>query len=206
MAAATAADARGLPRTCPDDAVDERRDVHFGHHALDTALCHFLVYAVVLRVGIRSDGSTTDKQVGQRPMVTLRKLPELPVGGCTMKDSEPSVPQRHRFALFLLSAYRELKGVYPGGFESFLVATCASMGNRHDGKAVNISSIAEMTGIPRPTVIRKLNLLENMGLVRRTETARGTMVYMSQESWERVRPHVARLLELEMELAASARE
>lgn len=123
-----------------------------------------------------------------------------------MQDREPSVPQRHRFGLFLLSAYRELRSVYPGGFESFLVATCASMGNRRNGRPVNVSSIAEMTGIPRPTVIRKLNLLEDMGLLRRTETARGTMVYMSQESWERVRPHVARLLELEVELAASARE
>lgn len=123
-----------------------------------------------------------------------------------MQDLEPSVTQRHRFGLFLLSAYRELKSVFPGGFESFLVATCASMGNRRDGRPVNISSIAEMTGIPRPTVIRKLNLLESMGLVHRAETARGTMVYMSQESWDRVRPHVARLLELEVELAESARE
>ena len=123
-----------------------------------------------------------------------------------MQELEPSVPQRHRFGLFLLSAYRELRSVYPGGFESFLVATCASMGNRRTGRPVNVSSIAEMTGIPRPTVIRKLNQLESMGLVRRAETARGTMVYMSQESWERVRPHVARLLELEMELAESARE
>jgi CTP-dependent riboflavin kinase len=114
---------------------------------------------------------------------------------------EPTVPQRHRFGLFLLSAYRELKAVYPGGFESFLVATCAAMGNRHTGKPVNVSSIAEMTGIPRPTVIRKLHLLEELGLASRTETGKGTMIYMSTESWDYVRPHVARLLELESELA-----
>ena len=70
------------------------------------------------------------------------------------------------------------------------------MGNRHTGKPVNVSSIAEMTGIPRPTVIRKLHLLEDIGLASRTETAKGTMIYMSPESWEHVRPHVARLLEL----------
>jgi CTP-dependent riboflavin kinase len=118
-----------------------------------------------------------------------------------MQDFEPTIPQRHRFGLFLLSAYRELKSVYPGGFESFLVATCAAMGNRHTGKPVNVSSIAEMTGIPRPTVIRKLHLLEKLGLASRTETGKGTMVYMSPDSWEHVRPHVVRLLELGAELA-----
>ena len=118
-----------------------------------------------------------------------------------MQTIEPTIPQRRRFGLFLLSAYRELKTVYPGGFESFLVATCAAMGNRHTGKPVNVSSIAEMTGIPRPTVIRKLHLLEDMGVASRTETGKGTMIYMSQKSWDHVRPHVARLLELESELA-----
>ena len=34
-----------------------------------------------------------------------------------------------------------------------------------------------------------------------TETGKGTMVYMSPASWDHVRPHVARLLELETELA-----
>lgn len=118
-----------------------------------------------------------------------------------MQKFEPTAPQRHRFGLFLLSAYRELRAVYPGGFESFLVATCAAMGNRHTGRPVNVSSIAEMTGIPRPTVIRKLHLLEELGLASRTETGKGTMISMTSESWEYVRPHVARLLELESELA-----
>ena len=120
-----------------------------------------------------------------------------------MQDIEPTIPQRHRFGLFLLSAYRELRAVYPGGFESFLVAMCAAMGNRHTGQPVNVSSIAEMTGIPRPTVIRKLHLLEEMGLASRTETPKGTMVHMSPQSWEHVRPHVTRLLALESELATA---
>ena len=72
--------------------------------------------------------------------------------------TEPTIPQRRRFGVFLLSAYRELRNVHPGGFESFIVATCAAMGNRHSGRPVNVSSIAEMTGIPRPTVIRKLQI------------------------------------------------
>jgi DNA-binding MarR family transcriptional regulator len=118
-------------------------------------------------------------------------------------ESEPTISQRHRFGFFLLSAYRELRAVYPGGFESFLVAMCAAMGNRHTGRPVNVSSIAKMTGIPRPTVIRKLHLLEEMGLARRIETGKGTLVYMAPESWDYVRPHVARLLELETELAAT---
>ncbi len=42
-----------------------------------------------------------------------------------MAISEPTIPQRRRFGLFLLSAYREPRGVYPGGFESFLVAPLA---------------------------------------------------------------------------------
>ena len=117
-----------------------------------------------------------------------------------MMISEPTVPQRRRFGLFLLSAYRELRTVYPGGFESFLVAMSAAMGNRHTGKPVNVSSIAEMTGIPRPTVIRKLQLLEEFGVANRIETGKGTMIYMTPESWDYVRPHVARLLELETEL------
>ncbi len=121
-----------------------------------------------------------------------------------MLEFEPTIPQRRRFGLFLLSSYRELRIVYPGGFESFLVATCAAMGNRHTGKPVNVSSIAEMTGIPRPTVIRKLHLLEEIGLASRSETRHGTMVYMSPESWDHVRPHVARLLELEIELATAS--
>jgi DNA-binding transcriptional ArsR family regulator len=121
-----------------------------------------------------------------------------------MLEFEPTIPQRRRFGLFLLSSYRELRIVYPGGFESFLVATCAAMGNRHSGKPVNVSSIAEMTGIPRPTVIRKLRLLEEIGLASRSETRHGTMVYMSPESWDHVRPHVARLLELEIELATAS--
>ena len=50
-------------------------------------------------------------------------------------------------------------------------------------------------------MIRKLHLLEEMGLASRTETSKGTMIYMSPESWHYVRPHVARLLELESELA-----
>lgn len=120
-----------------------------------------------------------------------------------MQDFEPTIAQRQRFGLYLLSAYRELKTVYPGGFESFLVATCAAMGNRHTGRPVNVSRIAEMTGIPRPTVIRKLQLLEEMGLATRAETGKGTMVYMSPDSWNHVRPHVVRLLELEAELAAA---
>jgi len=119
-----------------------------------------------------------------------------------MMISEPTVPQRRRLGLFLLSAYRELRTVYPGGFESFLVAMSAAMGNRHTGKPVNVSSIAEMTGIPRPTVIRKLHLLEEMGVATRLETVKGTMIYMAPESWEHVRPHVTRLLDLETELAA----
>ena len=119
-----------------------------------------------------------------------------------MMISEPTVPQRRRFGLFLLSAYRELRTVYPGGFESFLVAMSAAMGNRHTGKPVNVSSIAEMTGIPRPTVIRKLHLLEEIGVATRLETSKGTMIYMTPESWEYVRPHVTRLLDLETELAA----
>lgn len=118
-----------------------------------------------------------------------------------MQSYEPTISQRRRFGLFLLAAYRELRTVYPGGFESFIVAMCAAMGNRHTGKPVNVSSIAEMTGIPRPTVIRKLHLLEDLGLASRTETGKGTMVYMAPESWDHVRPHVARLLELESELA-----
>lgn len=119
-----------------------------------------------------------------------------------MTSPEPTIPQRRRFGLFLLSAYRELRSVYPGGFESFLVAMSAAMGNRHTGKPVNVSSIAEMTGIPRPTVIRKLHLLEEFGVARRMQTGKGTMIYMSPESWEHVRPHVSRLLDLESELAA----
>ena len=118
-----------------------------------------------------------------------------------MLDFEPTSSQRRRFGLFILSVYRELRSVYPGGFESFLVATCAAIGNRHTGRPVNVSSIAKMTGIPRPTVIRKLHLLEEMGVARRTETGKGTMVYMLPGSWDRVRPHVARLLEFETELA-----
>lgn len=120
-----------------------------------------------------------------------------------MQECDPTVSQRRRFGFFLLTAYRELKTVYPGGFESFLVATCAAMGNRQTGRPVNVSGISQMTGIPRPTVIRKLHLLEEIGLARRTETGKGTMVSMSPESWEHVRPHVARLLELEEELATA---
>lgn len=120
-----------------------------------------------------------------------------------MQEIEPNVSQRRRFGLLLLTAYRELRSVYPGGFESFLVATCAAMGNRHTGRPVNVSCISETTGIPRPTVIRKLHLLEEIGLASRTETGKGTMVYMSPEYWEHVRPHVARLLELEVEVATA---
>ena len=121
-----------------------------------------------------------------------------------MLEFEPTIRQRRRFGVFFLSAYRELRTVYPGGFETFLVATCAAMGNRHTGKPVNVSSIAEMTGIPRATVIRKLHLLEEIGLVSRSETSHGTMVYMSPESWDHVGPHVACLLELETELAIAS--
>lgn len=117
---------------------------------------------------------------------------------------EPTISQRHRFGVFVLSTYRELRGVFPGGFESFLVAMCAAMGNRHTGKPVNVSSIAEMTGIPRPTVIRKLHLLEECGAANRLETGKGTMVYMTSASWDRVRPHMTRLLELEDELASAS--
>jgi len=121
-----------------------------------------------------------------------------------MLEFEPTIRQRRRFGLFLLSAYRDLRTVFPGGFESFLVATCAAMGNRHSGKPVNVSSIAEITGIPRPTVIRKLRLLEEIGVASRTETRHGTMIYMSQASWDHVRPHVERLMELETELVAAS--
>jgi len=120
-----------------------------------------------------------------------------------VSEFEPTVTQRRRFGVFLLSAYRELRTVYPGGFESFLVAICASMGNRLTGRPVNVSTIAHMTGIPRPTVIRKLHLLEEMGMARRNETGRGTLIYMTPESWNHVRPHVARLLELESEMATA---
>ncbi len=113
-----------------------------------------------------------------------------------MPKLNPTILQRQRFARYLLSAYRELKAVYPGGYESFLVAMSAAMGNRHTGKPVNVSSIAQMTGIPRPTVLRKLHLLEEMGMASRTKSEKGTMINMSPESWDHVRPHVARLLDL----------
>ncbi len=120
-----------------------------------------------------------------------------------MLKLNPTIPQRQQFALYLISAYRELKPVYPGGYETFLVAMSAAMGNRHTGKPVNVSSIAQMTGIPRPTVLRKLRLLEEMGMASRTKTGKGTMIYMSPESWDHVRPHVARLLELGSDLATA---
>lgn len=120
-----------------------------------------------------------------------------------MSEFEPTNSQRRRFGLFLLSAYRELRTVYPGGFESFLVAICASLGNRQTGRPVNVSSIADMTGIPRPTVIRKLHLLEELGMARRSETGHGTLIHMTPESWNHVGPHVARLLELESEMASA---
>ncbi len=120
-----------------------------------------------------------------------------------MPELNPTIPQRQQFARYLLSAYRELKSVYPGGYESFLVAMSAAMGNRHTGKPVNVSSIAQMTGIPRPTVVRKLLLLEEMGMASRTETRKETLIYMSPESWDHVRPHVARLLVLGSDLATA---
>ncbi len=123
-----------------------------------------------------------------------------------MPELNPTILQRQRFARFVLSTYRELKTVYPGGYESFLVAMSAAMGNRHTGNPVNVSSIAQMTGIPRSTVLRKLHLLEDMGMASRTETEKGTMIYMSPESWDHVRPHVARLLELESEGATEKRD
>jgi hypothetical protein len=46
-------------------------------------------------------------------------------------------------------------------------------------------------------------VLEEIGLVSRSETRHGSMVTMSPESWDHVRPHVARLLELETELATA---
>ncbi|TFH48730.1 MAG: hypothetical protein E4H01_05765 [Lysobacterales bacterium] len=124
-------------------------------------------------------------------------------GGCALLDVEPTTSQRRRFGLFILSVYRDLRTVYPGGFESFLVATCAAIGNRNTGRPVNVSSIAKMTGIPRPTVIRKLHLLEELGVARRTETSKGSMIYMLPESWDQVRPHVERLLEFETEMATT---
>ena len=64
-----------------------------------------------------------------------------------------------------------------------------------------MSSIAEMTGIPRPTVIRKLRELEQSGMAVRKRTKAGVFVHMTTKSWEYVRPHVVRLLQLEEQLS-----
>ena len=148
---------------------------------------------------VREHGGKTHPQSSHGDI--LEVLDSTSRRGCAMQRLDPTLSQLRRFGVFLLSAYRELRSVYPGGFESFLVATCAAMGHRKTGKPVNVSSIAELTGIPRPTVIRKLHLLEELGLARRAGTGKGTMIVMSPESWEHVRPHVQRLLELENQLA-----
>ena len=118
-----------------------------------------------------------------------------------MEIDEPSVGERYQFALYLLSAYRDCKTLFPGGYTTFIVATCAATGNRHTGKAMNVSTIARMTGISRPTVIRKISLLEEIGMVTTIRSEKETKVMMTEKSWKHVRSHVTKLMELESYLS-----
>lgn len=122
-----------------------------------------------------------------------------------MKTNEPSVAARYHFALYLLSVHRDCKTLYPGGYETFLVASCAAMGNIHTGRAMNVSSIAQITGISRPTVIRKIRILEKINMATTVRSGRETKVTLTTLAWEHVRSPVANLIELASNLSREDR-
>ena len=81
--------------------------------------------------------------------------------------------QREVICRLIIDLMRNVHGVYapksePFGtrIEAFFIALCVAIGNL-DGKPFSVSKIAGYMGVPRATVMRRLERLQEWGLVRR---------------------------------------
>lgn len=109
------------------------------------------------------------------------------------RDGDAVLPEAalERVYLFCLSARQNLTDNF-GDIESgliLMVADWAGIG----GHPTDISTISEITGISRPTIRRKLELLERRGLVEVTRRPNRTLVLPKAEKREEIRRSMSQI-------------
>ena len=80
-----------------------------------------------------------------------------------------------------VNAAKQMAEVTPGGLAGYVVTLAVGLG-RLDGKPPNVSKLSWMTGIPRTTVLRTLELLEADGWVRCEREENRTLVYSTLDA------------------------
>lgn len=96
-----------------------------------------------------------------------------------MSDDEvpPSITDEHRrqFYIQVLESYRAFVDKHPAGFEGALITMEAGLG-RITGNPPDISGLADMLVLSRTTIMRKVEMLEEAGLVKRKRNGRQVLV------------------------------
>lgn len=89
----------------------------------------------------------------------------------------PSITDEHRrqYYLQVLESYRAFVEDHPAGFEGALIAMAAGLG-RITRNPPDISSLAGMLALSRTTIMRKVAVLEEAGLVKRERNGRRVLV------------------------------
>ena len=89
----------------------------------------------------------------------------------------PSITDEHRrqYYLQVLESYRAFVEKHPAGFEGALITMAAGLG-RITNNPPDISALAEMLCLSRTTIMRKVAVLEEAGLVQRKRNGRRVLV------------------------------
>lgn len=89
----------------------------------------------------------------------------------------PSITDEHRrqYYIQVLESYRAFVEKHPAGFEGALITMAAGLG-RITNNPPDISALAEMLCLSRTTIMRKVAVLEEAGLVQRKRNGRRVLV------------------------------
>ena len=82
---------------------------------------------------------------------------------------------RRQYYIQVLESYRAFVEEHPAGFEGALITMAAGLG-RITGNPPDISALADMLCLSRTTIMRKVAVLEEAGLVQRKRNGRRVLV------------------------------
>ena len=82
---------------------------------------------------------------------------------------------RRQYYIQVLESYRAFVEQHPAGFEGALITMAAGLG-RITGNPPDISALADMLCLSRTTIMRKVAVLEEAGLVQRKRNGRRVLV------------------------------
>lgn len=121
------------------------------------------------------------------------------------KIDKETVTDENRLSYYIqvLSSYRNLNEVCPGGFTGAMIAMASGVG-RITGEPFDESSLAEALGISRTTLGRKVKLLEKAGYVRLHREGRRNLILSVYERY-RENPQEDEFMVMIDELIRSAR-